>query len=148
MQRISSRVYVLPLFRKLRLTTTATGNEFGVAAERAYLELDLPEVRGLLPHAEEITFVSLTEGVATTTNFRWGLFCWSGFDRQSEPSTNPFPIRSTVTAAGSLRHAPYSTLTNFMLESRLAVGYGYAANGAAVISAFVSGALLVKTYGT
>jgi hypothetical protein len=148
MQRISSRVYVLPLFRKLRLTTTATGNEFGVAGERAYVELDIAELRGLLPHAEELTFVSLTEGVATTTNFRWGLFCWSGFDRQSELSTHPFAIGSTLTAAGSLRHTPYSTLTNFMLESRLAVGYGYAANGAAVISGLASGALLVKTYGT
>ena len=112
-------------------------------AQRQYLELDVPEFVDLLPHAEELTLVSLSEGHAT--NFRWGLFFFSGFDRNSEASI--VQVGADISAAGSLRHSAYTTVGSFMLESRLLVGYGYNTGSAAVLSAVASGALLVRTVG-
>ena len=148
MLSIKSRIIELPICSKVRLTTLGASNDFATAGERLYHELDVPDFKYLLMHAEELTLISLTEGVASTTYFRWGLFAWSGHDRFTELPAHPFQIGATITAAGSLRHSAYSTLTNFLRESRLAIGYGYLAGQAGVVAASVSGTLLVKTIGS
>jgi hypothetical protein len=109
--------------------------------------LEVPEFARSLAHAEELTLVGLTEGVAAGTIFRWGLFAWSGYDRSNELAAHPFQIGATVTAGGSLRHAPHTNLGNFLLESRLAIGYGYTTVTPAVVSGLVSATLLIKTVG-
>ena len=144
---VRSRIVEIPLCTKVRLTTLGAGNDFAVAGERLYHELEVPEFKGILFHAEELTLLSLTEGVASSTAFRWGLFAWSGFDRFNELQAHPYQIGATVSAGGSLRHSAYTTLTNFLRESRLALGYGYVAGSAAVVSGTVSASLLVKTAG-
>lgn len=140
---MQSRVLVIPLCKKVRLVTAPAVNDFTNPAERAYLELDVPDITWLLPHAEELTAVTLAEN--QSANLRWGVFGYSGFDRGSEGAV--FQIGAAVSANGSLRHTPYTTLTSFLLESRLLLGYGYATGSAGAWSGVVSAALIVKTVG-
>lgn len=139
---IRSRIIVLPLFSQMRVVTT--GNLYGIGTT-VFLDIDVPQFTKLLPHAEELTFISLTEQPSAQLN--WGLFFYSGYTRASELTTSaPFAIGSTLTSIGSKRHSPYTTLTNFLLESRLVVGIGNG-SGTNFESASISGTLLVKTAG-
>lgn len=140
---MQSRVLVIPLCKKVRLVTAPASNDFTNPAERAYIELDVSDFVYLLPHAEEVTAVTLAESHAA--NLRWGIFAYSGFDRSSEGGV--FQIGATVSANGSLRHSPYNTLTSFLLESRVLLGYGYNTGSAGAWSGLASAALLVKTVG-
>jgi len=141
---VKSRLRLYPLFRSVRIASLAANNDFSMAGQRQYIDLDLPELVHDLVYAEEITFLSLAE--AHTTNLQWGLFLYSGFNRGNESA--PVQIGSTVTASGSLRHAVYTTVTNFQVESRLAIAFGYANGAAGVYTGIGTGALLVKYPGS
>lgn len=53
-----SRITLIPLFRGLAVTTD------GTAGSKSYLDLNVPQVRALLPHCEALFLIGLTEGVA------------------------------------------------------------------------------------
>ena len=138
---IRSRFVTYPLCTKLRLVTN--GNAFAVATN-IYQDVDCSAFESDLASAEEITLFTLTEGM--TTNFRWNMYFFSGFTRSTEVSATPLAIGATVVANGSLRHAAYASITQFLFASRLQIGYGNSA-GTAFESATVSAVLGIKLVG-
>jgi hypothetical protein len=134
------RLKLYPLFRGLRLNTLATGNDYTNAAQRLYLEIDMPELTHALLYAEDITFLSLAE--AHVTNLNWGLYLYSGFNRGNE--LPPALVGATVSANGPLRHNALPAANAFNIESRFAIGYGYATGQAGLYTGLASGALLVR----
>lgn len=119
---IRSRMIVLPLVTRLRLNTN--GNAFG-AGTTLFYEVDVPDFTDLLPIAEGLTLVSLTEN----------------------PTLKPFAVGAVMAAAGPKRHTAYNVLANFLLESRLVIGVGNGAGSVLNESAQLSATLLVKTLG-
>lgn len=114
---IRSRLVILKIADRLRLVTK--GNDVN---SKVFLDLDVEGFREHLAWATELTHFSLVE--QPSTNFRCGLFLRSGYTRTYEGSGTP--IGATMPGAGganeSTRHAPFSTVTAFNLESRLQIG--------------------------
>ncbi len=86
--------------------------------------------------------LGLTE--AATTLFRWNVYFSSGFSRSIELGSGPFALSSLLGATNtSFRGSPYTTVANFMTQSRFTIGYGNN-SGTANESGLVSAILLVK----
>lgn len=98
---------------------------------------DLEDLSGV----EEITLISLTEGISA--QFRWNVYLASGYTRATELATGPFALGAVIAGNGSLRSSPYGTLANFLPACRFLVGYGNN-SGALQETAVVSAKLLVK----
>lgn len=108
------------LCSKVRLITT--GN---LISAPIYLDLEIPSDLVDLSGVEELTIISLTENA--TTLFRWNGYFASGFTRNTELATGPFPLGSLLSGTStftSARSAPYNTVTNFLPASRFLIGYG------------------------
>ena len=141
-----SRLVVVRLFEKLPVITA--GNLF---IAPAYLDVDASRFRPLLPYCSGITLLTLTENA--TSNFRWNLYFYSGYTRESELSGGPTALApSTIqgpgaTSAESKRFDVYDTLTSFLLESRLVLGYGNNAFSGTPTPAVLSATLLLTTMG-
>lgn len=124
------------LFDEIRIVTA--GNAFaspiyqGVAVSE-----DLVDLTGV----EELTVITLTQGISA--QLRWIVAFASGFTSTTELATGPFSLSTTLSANGSLRAAPYTTLTSFLPVSRFMIGFGNNA-GALQESALVSARLIVK----
>ena len=140
---MASRLEFFPLFKGVRLASLAASNDFSVAGERLYMDLDRRDLVHHILGAEEITLISL--GEAHVANLQWNLFLYSGFNRGTEKAA--VPIGTTVTAIGSVRHTPYSTISSFLPESRFAIGWGYAPGAAGIYTGLASGGILVKRTG-
>ena len=124
------------LFSQVRLVTA--GNLFTAPVYTDFaVSDDLVDLTGV----EELTLVTLTEGISA--QLRWNVYFASGFTRATELAAGPFQLSSAISANGSLRAAPYTTLTNFLPASRFMIGYGNN-TGALQESALVSARLLVK----
>ncbi len=110
----ASNVVLLPLFRRLVLTTT------GTALQKSFLDLDVPRVRNVLPRCSAIFLVGLVENVPST-DFEMNVGFLSGFDRDHQP---PSPIdiaASPITSVNvqGVRSADYNTTANFFPDTRL-----------------------------
>lgn len=124
------------LFSQVRIVTA--GNLFSAPV---YTDISIPDELMDLTGVEEMTLISLTEGISA--QLRWNVYFASGFTRASELAAGPFQLSTAILANGSLRAAPYNTLTNLLPASRFMIGYGNN-SGALQESALVSAMLLVK----
>jgi len=124
------------LFTGVRLVTA--GN---LISAPVYFELAVSEDLVDLTGVEEMTLLSLTEGISA--QFRWNVYFASGFNRANELAGGPFGLTTPLSANGSLRGSAYSTLANFQGASRFLVGCGNN-SGALQESALCSARLLVK----
>ena len=124
------------LFSSMRLVTA--GN---LIAAPVLLELAVSSELVDLSGVEELTLITLTEGISA--QFRWNVYLASGYTRATELATGPFQLASALSANGSLRSSPYTTLANFLPACRFLVGCGNN-SGALQETALVSAMLLVK----
>ncbi len=124
------------LFSSLRLVTGGNLISAPILIDLAISD-ELVDSSGV----EELTVVSLTEGISA--QFRWNIYLASGFNRANELPAGPFPLGNLISANGSLRGAPYTTLANFLPVCRFLVGYGNN-TGALQETAIVSARLIVK----
>lgn len=138
----SSRMVLVTLLRKKQIVSR--GNAIGTPD---FIELNCPDFTWLLMHAEEITLVTLSE--YHQTDLRWGMYFTSGFDRTNETTTiaGSHLLGSLLSSSGSTRHSAYTTIADFLLESRLFLGLGNANGNTGSLSATIGAALLVKTVG-
>ena len=114
-----------------------------MATTPIYVELDVSEDLLDLTGVEELTLITLTEGISA--QFRWNVCLMSGYTRNTEIGT-PSPLGTVISANGSLRQAAYTTLTNFMPTCRLMLSYGNG-SGALQETALCSAMLCVKRIG-
>ncbi len=137
--KLSSRVQIIPLLKGYKASTDGTDTSI-------YLDLDVPAFTELLPYAESMTLLTLTEGAPASGNFEWNIGFLSGFDRGHQGSFLKLGPQNTanITANGSLRHAAYSTILNFNLNSRLQLLVKNKDNVSGVYSATISAVLLVQ----
>lgn len=115
-----TRLVLLPVLNRYRITTA--GNAWG-QPNTLYIDLDVPDFARYLPMCQELTL--FTGGEMMTSYLRWGIFFASAFNRRLQ-SGDPIQIGSTVGGStdASLRHAAYTTVGNFNLDSRLMLGIG------------------------
>lgn len=104
-------VVLLPLFKGLSVTTN------GTALAKSYLDLNVPQVKSLLPQAAGLFVIGLTEN-SQASDFEWNVSFISGFDRAHEALAIDIGA-SNLDSASGMRTAEYTTTTNFLLESRL-----------------------------
>ena len=142
MAQFMSRIVHIPLFTKKQIVSR--GNAI---ASPDFLEIPIEEFINILAHAEEITLLTLSE--YHQTDLRWGVYFTSGFDRNTETTTIAAShlLGSLLSSSGSTRHSAYSTLADFLLESRLFLGIGNANANTGSLSATIGASLLVKTVG-
>lgn len=140
--QFNSRYVLIPLFTKKQIVSR--GNAIGTPD---FIELDIPQFIHMLPHAEELTLNTLSE--YHQTDLRWGIYFTSGFDRNNETTTvaNAHLLGTLLSASSPIRHSPYNTLADFLLESRLFLGIGNANGNTGSLSATAGASLLVKTVG-
>jgi hypothetical protein len=94
------------------------------------VDLDVPRLRPVLPHAESLTLLSNTEGLQT--GFQWDVQLVPGFDRNHELAAFQLVGGGHITANGPLRHSAIGTNANFLLEVRAQL---WCQNGAGVTGA-------------
>ena len=117
----------------------------GAAQSPTTLDLDVPRLRPVLPHAESLTLLSNTEGLQT--GFQWDVQLVPGFDRNHELAAFQLVGGGHITANGPLRHGAIGTNANFLPEVRAQL---WCQNGAGVTgatSALVSAVLAVQLFG-
>lgn len=131
-----SRILVLPLLKRYKASTDGTTNPVDY-------DLEVPEFTNILPYAESLTLLTLTEG-APAPDFEWNVGFLSGFDRSHHGSFTAI-VTSNITANGSARSSAYTTVANFNLDSRLQLRVKGASSG--VKSATLSAVLLVQLIG-
>lgn len=136
---IRSRLILIPLFQQLRLVTDGQANTF------VHTDLDAPEFRHLLPHADTVTLFFNTEA-RSSPEFAWTVHFASGYSRSTQG--NLIPLGAEITSLGSGR-MDYATIPNFNLDSRLVVSCKNKSGSTS--SAFewgvVSATLGVRTFG-
>ena len=137
-----SRIVQIPLFAKKQIVSR--GNAI---SSPDFIELFVTDFINILAHADELTLITLSE--YPQTDLRWGVYFTSGFDRNNETTTvaNAHLLGSLLSASSSSRHTAYTTLSDFLLESRLFLGIGNANGNTGSLSATVGAVLLVKTVG-
>ena len=137
-----SRIVQIPLFAKKQIVSR--GNAI---SSPDFIELFVTDFINILAHADELTLITLSE--YHQTDLRWGVYFTSGFDRNNETTTvaNAHLLGSLLSASSSSRHTAYTTLSDFLLESRLFLGIGNANGNTGSLSATVGAVLLVKTVG-
>ena len=142
MAQFMSRIVHITLFTNKQIVSR--GNAI---TSPDFLEIPIEEFINILAHAEEITLVTLSE--YHQTDLQWGIYFTSGFDRNNETTTiaGSHLLGSLLSSSGSTRHSAYSTLADFLLESRLFLGIGNANGNTGSLSATIGAALLVKTVG-
>lgn len=86
-----SRVVAIPLVLDLRMFTDSTSTY-------KILDLDVPELEGLLPHAEALSLEWLLDQVATN-EIDWNIDAFVGWDRDHELGAVAF-FAADQTAAG------------------------------------------------
>lgn len=104
-------IILVPLFKGLTVTTN------GTALSKSTLDLNVPQVRNLLPQAAGLFIIGLTEN-SVSTDFDWNVAFISGFD-QAHPAAAIDIGSSALDSASGMRTAEYTTMTNFLLETRL-----------------------------
>lgn len=138
--KLSSRVQIIPLLKGYKASTDGTDTSI-------YLDLDVPAFTELLPYAESMTLLTLTEGAPASGNFEWNIGFLSGFDRGHQGSFLKIGDAANISANTSLRHSPYTTILNFNLNSRLQLLVKNKNGQAGVYSATISAVLLVQLIG-
>lgn len=140
---IRSRLMLFEVLFKYRCSTV--GNAFG-AGTTVFIDLEVPQIRNLLPHATELTLFTLGEDM--TPNLSWGIFLASAYSRSFEPPA-PTQLGATVVGPGptSTRHNPFTTLQSLNLESRLLLGIGNNGGVTTFQGGVVSATLGVLTVG-
>ena len=138
------RLQLIPLFKGLQITTD------GAPLSPTTLNLNVPQVTNLLPYCEALFLIGLTTGIADN-QIEWNVRFFSGFDRNNELTTGspPYPIASAnFTLGGSARSADYTTLTNFLPESRLQLWWQNKSGVNGVKNATVSAILGARLFGS
>jgi len=102
---LRSRVVTIPLAHELRLFTDVAGGAY------KELDLDVPELDGLLPHAESMQLEWLLDQVAND-QIDWNIEAFPGWDRNNEGSMVLF-----FNLDQSLAGAQLATITNFTTAS-------------------------------
>lgn len=135
-----SRVMLFPLFKDLAVQTN------GTALSKTSMDIDIPGLRALLPYAEALFLITSTDGLATTGIAEWNVAFASGFDKSREPFPSADISSSVFNIDGPKRCVDYTTVTNFLLESRLTVWWQNA-TGVSGVKKFEIGAVLgVRLY--
>ncbi len=141
---MQTKIILVPLFRELPVTTDGTTNP-------VYTDLPVPSdrIRSLLPYAVSLTLYSLTEGMPGTNDVEWNVVFRSGFDRGHETTdVNKLDAAGTqINANGSKRHAAFTDLSKFLLESRLQVSARNKVGVSGQRTVLASGVLAVETVG-
>lgn len=130
-----SNVILLPLFQRLTLTTNGTQGSKNV------LDLNVPQLRTVVAQASALFLIGLTEQ-APSADFEWNVAFFSGFDRDHQPAT-PTDIAATAFTSANpqgQRSADYTTVTNFLLDTRLQLWWRNP-NATGAKSGIVSGAI-------
>ena len=108
----SSRTLLIPLFRGLVVTTN------GTALSKTTLNLDVPQVRYLLPQCEALFLIGVMEGLAQDL-IDWNVGFIPGFDRDHEQASAIDIAATAFTLPSPVRCPDYNTTTNFLSECRL-----------------------------
>lgn len=138
--KFSSRIQILPLLKGYKASTDGTQTSI-------YLDLEVPAFTELLPHAESMTLITLTEGAPSSGNFEWNIGFLSGFDRGHQGSFIKLGDAANITTNVSQRHSAYSTISNFLLNSRLQLLVKNKDGQTGVQTATLSAVLLVQLIG-
>ncbi len=138
---MQSKIILIPLFRDMILTTDGS-------VTPVIYDLNAPKFRNALPYAASLTLYSLTVGENATNDVEWNVGFFSGFDRSREFAPVEKLVTSPATginANGSVRHAPYNTLSKFNLESRLVVMAQNRSGASGQLSVVASAVLAIET---
>ncbi len=133
------KVLLVELFKDMPVTTLGTSE--GVTI----LNLEVPQIRGILPKAASLALYGLVTEVAAT-DFEFNVAFIPGFDRNHEVPGSPFNIASAwfdATPTGGSRSADYATLGNFLPEARLQAVWRNKLNITGVKNARISAMLIV-----
>lgn len=108
-------IFTFPLFKAMPVITN------GTALSKSTLDLDVPRFRNLLPRVAGLFLFGLTEN-AVSTDLEWNVGFISGMDRAHEAppidiTTGNVNFDSTLLYGA--RNPEYTTVANFLLESRL-----------------------------
>lgn len=136
-----SRVILIPLFRDMSVATN------GSPLSKTTLDLDVPRVRELLPHAEAIFLIVNTGGLPTAAVVDWNVAFISGFGREHVPPSAVDISSSAFDVDGAKRSAEYTTLTNFLPDTRLQAWWRNASGVNGPKSAALSAILGVRLFG-
>lgn len=141
---MQSKTILIALCHELPITTDGTVNP-------VYTDLPVPSerIRSLLPYAVSLTLYSLTQGMPGTNDAEWNAVFRSGFNRDHETTdANKLePGVNQINANGSKRHAAFTDLSKFLLESRLQLSAQNKTGVSGQRTVLVSAVLAVETVG-
>lgn len=138
--RIQSRVVAISIVVDARLFCDST-------SVSKIVDLDVPELEGLLPHADSLMVEWLLDKVATN-EIDWNIDGIVGWDRDHELSPVAF-FASDQTAAGPQLAAPANfTSGNFRRHCRLQLRYKLHAGVSVPKEGFLNVVLYVTTKGS
>jgi hypothetical protein len=139
---VQTKIFLIPLFRELSLSTDGTSNP-------VYYDINSEKFRAALPYAVSLTLYSLTEGEPATNDVEWNVVFRSGFDRNHETTdiNKLNAAANQINANGSLRSAAFTDISKFLLESRLQVSAQNKAGVSGLRTITTSAVLAVETIG-
>lgn len=139
---MQTRTILLPLFREMALSTDGSTTP-------VYYDIPSEKFKSLLPYVVGLTLHSLTEGENLTNDLEWNVVFRSGFDRNHETTDiNKLDTGANqINTNGSLRSAAFTTLSKFMLESRLQVSAQNRTGVSGLRTVTVSAVLAIETIG-
>jgi hypothetical protein len=106
------KVVVIRLVDNVRLSSPGGGTTW------TYIPIDNPQIGSWGPTLEQITpYVNTT---ARTTNNEWKVVFYWSYDGSSW--SGPYDLMSAISADGMTIHTPYSTVANFGIKMRFALG--------------------------
>lgn len=136
---LRSRVIALPIAAALRLYTDSVGTY-------KVLDIDLPELEGLLPHAESIALEWLLDQCATN-EVDWKLHAYVGWDRDHElPPFAAFASDQTAAGPGLATLTAWAS-SNYRRHARLQLKWRLHTGVTVPKEALFSGVLYVTTKG-
>ena len=136
-----TKIILIPLLSKYQASTDGTD----VAV---YIDLDVPEFKGLLPYVDSLTLYTLTEAAPASNEFEWNIVFRSGFDRDHETSDiNKIGPSANISVSGSARQSAFTDTTKFLLASRLQLLLKNKTSTNGVRSATLSAVLAITTVG-
>ena len=138
-----TKLVLLPLCTALLVPT----NGDSTALSYTFYDLDIPGFKGILPYAVGLTVYYLTEGAPQNDEYEWNLVFRSGFDRHHETADIIALSSSNITSNGSGKTSAYTTVSKFLLESRLQIRANNKTGTSGVRTAKISAVLAVETIG-
>jgi hypothetical protein len=132
-----SRTVVIPLLKEFRVITDSDSYQ--------YVDLEVPALIGLLPHAEAIDLLYVTADPADS-DVAWNIELFYGFDRNHEAASAVPILGSDITTVAPNRATSGITSDKYQMHARTRLRYKRA-TASGTRKALLSAVHLVRTVG-